>query len=178
MTQPIPTDTDYLRLQGELIALVQSSRDSATRRVNALMCATYWEIGRRIVDIEQAGTRRAGYREAIIERLAVDLTRQLGRGFSTTNLKQIRAFHLAWPAKRVRQTASDEFTSPLKLSELADAFPLPWSAYVRLLKATNLIARPFYEAQTLRAGWSESTIRATPYNATVATRALTRDRWP
>ncbi len=49
------------------------------------MTATYWEIGRRIVAFEQNGEARAGYGEALIERLAGDLTHRFGRGFSRQN---------------------------------------------------------------------------------------------
>ncbi len=37
---------------------------------------------------------------------------------------------------------------------LAKAFPLPWSAYVRLLSVKNGLARDFYETEALRCGWS------------------------
>src|ERR1700688_1067435 len=66
---------------------------------------TYWEVGRRIVDQEQQGKKRAVYGEALIERLAVDLTGKFGRGFSQSNLWQMRDFYLAWP---ILQTASGE----------------------------------------------------------------------
>jgi hypothetical protein len=46
---------------------------AAARSVNAAMTATYWEIGRRVVEYEQGGKARAGYGEALVERLARDL---------------------------------------------------------------------------------------------------------
>lgn len=69
------------------------------------MTASYWEIGRRIVEAEQQGKRRAGYGEQLIQRLSVDLTTQFGRGFSRPNLQQMRLFFLTWP---IRQTVSSE----------------------------------------------------------------------
>jgi len=54
--------------------------------MNALMTATYWEIGHRIVEFEQQGQERAEYGEALIKQLAEDLTRQFGRGFGAVNL--------------------------------------------------------------------------------------------
>ena len=69
------------------------------------MTATYWEIGRRIVTLEQGGERRAEYGEQLIEQLAGDLTRQVGRGFGRANLRQMRAFYCAWPDPQIRQTA-------------------------------------------------------------------------
>jgi len=75
-----------------------------------------------------------------LARLAHDLTKRLGRGFSLRNLRNFRAFYLGWP---IRQTPSAE--SP---------FPLSWSAYVRLLAVRNDEARRFYEAEALMGGWS------------------------
>jgi predicted nuclease of restriction endonuclease-like (RecB) superfamily len=41
-----------------------------------------------------------------------------------------------------------------RASWLAQAFPLPWSAYVRLLAVKSTEARSFYETEALRGGWS------------------------
>ena len=42
----------------------------------------------------------------------------------------------------------------LPFSSIASSFPLPWSAYVRLLGVKNEHARTFYETEALRGGWS------------------------
>jgi len=141
------------------------------------MTAAYWEVGRRIVEFEQGGEGRAGYGEALIKRLGEDLSRRFGRGFGWRNLSQMRAFYLTWPAEQILQTLSAKSPphaivptpsaiSPaneasaarahsfLSLATLAQAFPLPWSAYVRLLSLKNPNARSFYEAEALRGGWS------------------------
>lgn len=99
----------YERLLCGVVHLLEEARKSSARSVNAIMTATYWEIGRRIVEHEQEGKRRANYGEALIERLAADLTTRFKRGFSETNLKQMREFYLAWP---IRQTLSDESGVP------------------------------------------------------------------
>jgi len=101
---PLVTELYDGLLQG-VVRLLEEARKTSARSVNAIMTATYWEIGHRIVEREQEGRRRAGYGEALIERLAVDLTARFRRGFSQTNLKQMREFYLAWP---IRQTLSDE----------------------------------------------------------------------
>lgn len=154
------------------------------------MTATYWEIGRRIVEFEQGGQERAEYGQALIERLAEDLGTRFGRGFSRQNLWQMRAFHLAWPTDHISQTLSAKSSrAPIlqtpsgessipailqtasgksvsvaisesvsrnltDLPALAQAFPLPWSSYVRLLSVKNPQARAFYETEALRCGWS------------------------
>lgn len=171
---PISLPAGYDAIRGGIVDLLQAARAAAARSVNALMTASYWEIGRRIALAEQKGKRRAGYGERLIEGLSADLSAQFGRGFSRQNLQQMRAFYGLWPTPRmlsrdspIRQTASGESkdTQPvpsisetpprkLNLSELSHAFPLPWSAYVRLLSVENNHARKFYETEALRGGWS------------------------
>jgi predicted nuclease of restriction endonuclease-like (RecB) superfamily len=169
----------YVDVRGGIVELLSSARQAAARNVNALMAASYWEIGRRIVEAEQKGKRRAGYGELLIERLSIDLTRQFGRGFSARNLEQMRQFFVTWPIPQTvsaesqkaisssrskkTQTASAELRiAPvsgtslrnISITELAQVFVLPWSAYVRLLSVKDVHARQFYETETLCGGWS------------------------
>lgn len=170
-----PLDPGYAGLVADLSGLLDAARRASTRAVNTVMTATYWDVGRRIVEFEQAGAKRAGYGEEVIQRLADDLSRRFGRGYSYPNLSRFRQFHLAYP--QILSTASRE-SGPGKLStasielspgvgasrpasgplanlpELAAKFPLPWSHYVRLLAVKNQAARQFYETEALRGGWS------------------------
>ncbi|MCD8537096.1 MAG: PDDEXK nuclease domain-containing protein [Burkholderiaceae bacterium] len=165
------TPTDYDSVHREIITLVENARQTAARSVNSIMTATYWLIGRRIIELEQGGKARAQYGETLLLRLAKDLSGKFGPGFSRRNLQQMRLFYFAWPIERIWQTVSAKFETardnPLtvtKISEavsnsatisvLSQAFPLPWSAYVRLLSVKNESARHFYEIEALRCGWS------------------------
>lgn len=177
MSDIAPASADYSGMHGDIVALLEAARRTAARSVNALMTASYWEIGRRIVEFEQGGQDRATYGEALIQRLSADLTRRFGRGFSPRNIEQMRQFYQCWPAEQIRQTLSGKLVTgkipqtvsaelnpslisqtPSALSAdlpaLALAFPLPWSAYVRLLSVKNEMARAFYETEALRGGWS------------------------
>ena len=87
----------YDNLHVGIVELLREARSAAARNVNSIMTAAYWEIGRRIVTLEQRGEYRAEYGEQLIDRLAGDLTRQFGRGFGRANLRQMRAFYRAWP---------------------------------------------------------------------------------
>ena len=150
----------YDPLLKDIVQLLEDARRYAARTVNATLTATYWEIGRRIVEFEQGGESRAEYGEELIERLAADLSARYGRGYSVRNVWQMKAFYLAWPipqttsaqskGRGILQTVSAEST----LSSIASSFPLPWSAYVRLLSVKNENARRFYETEALRGGWS------------------------
>jgi predicted nuclease of restriction endonuclease-like (RecB) superfamily len=210
-----------------VVGLLEAGRRTAARSVNTLMTATYWEIGRRIVEHEQAGETRAEYGEEVLKRLAGDLTRRFGRGFSRRNVQQMRAFYIAFTPDKIWQTVSaksqgeaqrsapydeaarldhkNQATASLKssanptaqirstlsnkssasvlrtapdksdsvvqnlfgasiwrtpsakftLSELARAFPLPWSHYVLLInRSRSPEAIDFYHTEALRGGWS------------------------
>jgi hypothetical protein len=50
----------YHSIVSELIDLVESARRVSSRAVNSIMTATYWEIGRRIVESEQQGRLNCG----------------------------------------------------------------------------------------------------------------------
>jgi predicted nuclease of restriction endonuclease-like (RecB) superfamily len=146
----------------DIIELIEDARRRAARAVNAAMTASYWLIGRRIVQEEQRGARRAEYGEALIEKLARRLTARFGRGFGRANLWQMRAFYLAYA--NILQTASGESSSTSNIlqtasgeSQLGSLFsklPLPWSHYVKLLGLKHEPARQFYEQEALRGGWT------------------------
>ena len=164
MTFPIAMPENYDNIRSGIVELLKAARSAAARNVNSIMTLAYWEIGRRIVTLEQGGEHRAEYGEQLIEQLAGDLTRQFGRGFGRANLWQMRAFYRAWPEPQILQTVSGEFSSSSyfntiagnssTISTLASRFPLPWSAYVRLLSIKTPEARKFYETEALRSGWS------------------------
>jgi len=92
-----PDDRSYADVLADVAALVEEARRAAARSVNAVMTTTYWEVGRRIIEREQAGGERAGYGERLLSRLSADLTRRFGRGFSVDRLETARLFYLAYP---------------------------------------------------------------------------------
>lgn len=178
MTTPAIVPSAYGDVHTGIVELLEAARHAAARSINALMTASYWEIGRRIVEFEQGGAERAEYGEGLLKRLSADLTTQFGRGFSERNLEQMRLFYLGWqisqtpsaksqgaPARaQIPLTVSGESTGLTisgavsrkfpDLAALARRFPLPWSAYVRLLSVKTPAARSFYETEALRGGWS------------------------
>ncbi len=102
------------------------------------MVKTYFEIGRLIVEDEQKGFERAEYGKETLKNLSVRLTKEFGKGFSATNLKQMKNFYLAY---KISQTVSDQF----KLS---------WSHYLVLMRMENLNERNFYEIEAINNNWS------------------------
>ena len=107
-----PPSEEYGGLIGGIAELLEAARRTAARTVNALMTATYWEIGRRIVEFEQGGEKRAEYGEALLQRLAQDLNAKFGRGFSYPNVNKFRQFYLAFPSANILSTPSIESILP------------------------------------------------------------------
>src|SRR5260221_12303161 len=104
----------YDSIVSDLVDLVEAARRLSARSVNAIMTATYWEIGRRIVKSEQQGKKRAEYGEALLERLASDLTTRFGRGFGARNLRLMSNISLTWPTmqKMHKSSATSLSVSP------------------------------------------------------------------
>jgi len=158
---------NYSALFKGVSTLLEASRRASVRSVNAIMTATYWEVGRRIVEFELKGEKRADYGDTLLEQLSSDLAARFGRGYAKSNLYQMRTFYLTY--KNIFQTLSGKLGEPTttdaptsifqtpseeSLALVAKCFPLPWSAYVRLLGVRGEPARHFYEAEALRGGWS------------------------
>jgi hypothetical protein len=93
-----------------------------------------------------------------MRQLARDLTERFGRGFSQSNVFQMRQFFLTHRSKF--QTVSGISEAPGKFQTVSGKslpvplFPLSWSHYVRLLSVKDDNARQFYEDEALRGGWS------------------------
>jgi hypothetical protein len=129
-----------------VVGLLEDARHAAGRAVNSILSVTYWEIGRRIFEHEQKGKSRANYGELLLDLLSHDLSARFGRGFSRTNVFQMRQFYLAYRDK-IQTTSGQSGTRPIvqTLSGQFDGapFPMSWSHYVRLLSVTNPDARGF-----------------------------------
>jgi hypothetical protein len=97
--------------------------------------ATYWLIGRRIVEYEQKGKERADYGEKLLEKVSRDLRQRFGRGFSPDNLEAMRRFYSAYktdisetPSRKLKgqksATTSRNFTTPSVINQYLERFVL------------------------------------------------------
>jgi hypothetical protein len=59
MTKMTTIPDNYNNIRAEIVELLRTARSTAARNVNSIMTATYWEIGRRIVEQELKGEARA-----------------------------------------------------------------------------------------------------------------------
>lgn len=162
------------RALGPLVAevrnLIRSARHAAASTVNTLQVLTNFEIGRRIVEYEQKGEKRAGYGQELIKELSAHLTEEFGKGFSVSNLQLMRKFfvenrHRIQQKPSVKLAAFDvgqKAADPLLPVQLAQTpsgqsrtpFTLSWSHYVLLLTIKDPGERSFYEIEAASEGWS------------------------
>ena len=119
----------------EIKQILETARGRVYRAVNFAMVEAYWLIGKRIVE-EQGGAERAEYGANLIKNLSQRLTKDYGKGFTITNLKNMRLFYLTF---QKGQTLSDQ---------------LSWSHYCALLKVENPNARAFYLQETVKSNYS------------------------
>jgi predicted nuclease of restriction endonuclease-like (RecB) superfamily len=141
----------YPSLLRTLVTLLDETRRASARTINVIMTATYWQVGRHIVEFEQAGERRAGYGEQLLDRLSADLNKRFGRGFSVDHLELMRLFYSSYSPAQNSESVIRKFT----FMEWSQVFPLSWTHYVHLLRRSRSPeARAFYETEALRGGWS------------------------
>jgi len=122
----------------KIVLLLENARSQMVRSINHTMVHTYFEIGKLIIENEQKGKTRAGYGETLLAELSERLTNQFGKGFSVTNLKQMRSFYSAYAN---RQTLPDELM-------------LSWSHYLILMRIKDIEERRFYEIEAQKNNWS------------------------
>ena len=116
--------------------ILLSARHRVYSAANAEMVQAYWNIGRCIVEYEQAGNVRAEYGKAVMQKLSKRLTAEFGKGFTETNLKYMRLFYQAFP---IRHALRDE---------------LSWTHYRMLIKVENPDARAYYVKECAKGNWS------------------------
>ena len=103
-------------LIAEVRKLIQSARHGVSSVVNTFQVMTNFEIGRRIVEHEQKGEKRAGYGQEVLKALSAALVHEFGAGFSTTSLKLMRQFYLEY-RPRIGQRVSDQSTHLLPIGQ-------------------------------------------------------------
>lgn len=146
---------DFLQGVSEVLA---KARKNAKKAVNLSMVYAYFEIGRMIVEEEQHGANRAAYGKQILKELSAYLTKIYGKGFSVTNLKQMRQFYLAYANDQIGQTLSDQFKN-LPTVSTGRKFYLSWSHYLKLMRIDNIEERHFYEIESVKNDWSLSELK-------------------
>ncbi len=132
--------TGYAELLRSLKERIRSSKVNAALSVNRELIILYWQIGREI--LKRQATEQWGAK--VIDRLSADLKKEFTemKGFSTRNLKYMRAFAEAYPDKQFVQQAVAQ---------------IPWGHNVRILDyLRDSSERKWYVCKTIEHGWSRN----------------------
>ncbi len=124
------------RMIDQIKSLLENARQKVATEVNSTLLMTYWQIGKIIVEDEQKHESRAEYGKQTLKTLSKVLTEEYGKGFSRSNLQNMRQFYLAYPKC---QSVTGKLT---------------WTHYCELLLISDEQKRSFYEKECLNARWS------------------------
>lgn len=141
--QPILPDDDsgFENLVNRIVSLVSETKTKILREIDDTLVITNWHIGEYIVEFEQNGNARASYGEGLLRSLSKRLTLQLGKGYSRSNLQNMRRLYLYYPKC---QTVSGK---------------LSWSHWCELLEIDDSLERQFYENECLSQHWGVRSLR-------------------
>ena len=127
----------YGALLTDLKERIRSAQVRAALAVNRELVLLYWHIGQEIL-VRQG---QEGWGTKVIDRLAKDLKQEFPaiKGFSSRNLKYMRAFAAAWTDEKIVQQAAAQ---------------IPWFHNCVLLdKVKQPEERKWYVGQTIAYGW-------------------------
>ena len=159
----------------DIYKLLEDARKNVKKAVNLAMVYSYFEVGRKIVEEEQNGENRAQYGQYIVKELSEYLTKNFGKGFSVTNLKQMRQFYCVYSQDQIGQTLSDQFKN-LPTASTGRKFFLSWSHYLKLMRIENVDERHFYEIEAVKNNWSLSELNRQFDSALYERLALSQDK--
>jgi hypothetical protein len=110
--------------------IIIDARRRVVQTINSELIITYWTIGKEIVEKEHKNNVDTQTSRQIILQLSKELTKQLGSGFSRSNLFNMRKLYIEFPSV---QTLSGHIS---------------WSHICELLVMNNKPKREFYLTQT------------------------------
>lgn len=129
-------DSDLNSMVKEIKRIIITSRNNIVKQINIELLQAYWNIGKTIVENEQNGDISPQYGKKIYLELSKELTKEFGKGFSRSNLFNMRNFYIKYP---IVQTLSGQ---------------LSWSHYCELLSISDDTKRSFYEKEIINSKWS------------------------
>jgi predicted nuclease of restriction endonuclease-like (RecB) superfamily len=157
---------DYQALVAAIGEAHQTAQCHAVQAINVALTLRNWLVGYYLVEYEQQGSDRAKYGTRLLETLAKDLPRRLGRGFAQRNLFTFRQFYIRYP---ILQSLIAKFALTLPYASSAPFSPfewqddayfirlfeeLSWTHLIELTRIDDPLRRAFYEVETLKNRWS------------------------
>ena len=128
----------YGNLLGDIRERIRSAQYAALRAVNRELIGLYWDIGRMIVERQI----KEGWGRSVVTQLASDLRNEFPgiRGYSSTNLWNMREFYVAYRNNEKLQSLTGE---------------IGWTHNVLIMqKCKDDLQREFYIRMTRKMGWT------------------------
>ena len=150
--------SDYSSILKYIKAIIAKARYAVFTAINSEMLKAYFEIGRKIVEDEQKGKKRAGYGENLLETLSVELIKEFGRGFDSSNLRRMRRFYQTY---QKWETVSPKLT---------------WSHYCELIKIEDITKRGYFEKYTVAENLSVRDLKRQIYSLHYERLLLSKDK--
>lgn len=88
---------DELKFYQDVHAILDEAKSKTYEVANNIMTYAYWNVGKRIIEQEQKGNRKAKYGSYLIKRLSQELSDKYGTGFSVANIRNCRQLYLTFP---------------------------------------------------------------------------------
>ena len=129
-------NSEYVKLVSLISDVWDNAKDKAAYAVNTELIEANWQTGRYIVEFEQHGNIKAEYGKQLLTNLSKDLTRLRGKGYSRSNLFNMRLFYVRF---QKIQTVSGQLT---------------WSHYLELLKCDDPLELQFYLKECIKEAWN------------------------
>lgn len=124
--------------------MIEATRTQVAATVNSAMTLMYWHIGNRI-NSEVLGGERAAYGKQVVETLALNLTKEYGKGFDAKSLRKMMQFASVFPDIQI--------VAPL-------VGQLSWSHFLQVIPIDDDLARNFYLTMAADQRWSKRTLKA------------------
>ena len=119
--------------------ILLQAQQKAYQSTTFAMIEGFWRIGKRIVEEEQQGSIRANYGEQVI----IQLSKELGKGFSKRTLWDYKKFYLTFP----------------NIEDCAHmCAQLTWSHIRLIMRVESSQARAYYLQETAQQHWSVRTL--------------------
>ena len=88
---------DELKFYHDVYEILDEAKSKTYEAANNIMTYAYWNVGKRIIEQEQKGNRKAKYGSYLIKRLSQELSDEYGTGFSIANIRNCRQLYLTFP---------------------------------------------------------------------------------
>ena len=145
MDKELVTAPNIDKLIYDVEQIIEGGRQQGADVLNSVICMTNWKVGRRIVEEEQHGEKRADYGKQIINNLSKRLIEKYGnkRSLAPRDLRNYRQFFLIF----------SDF--PIWYARVPN---LNWTHYRSLLRVDNADARKWYINEASEQTWPTRTL--------------------